>query len=203
MTIIPPEVWSIIKFCFLPGNALPSLHPTHLQLLYLCGSFYLQLCLQCLKRFSIGLGSGDQLNHWRIFNFFSFKMLSCFSNKNGHCEAPSCQFCSIWLNVSRENRSIDFRNHFPTSVKSHIIAKHQWDRSSGSHSCHVITLSPPCFTHDVVYFGSWALHFLLHTSIPIILIQAYIDFTSHISEYDSFFLHVYRQNLICPSCSSI
>ncbi len=81
----------------------------------------------------IGLGSGDWLGHWRIFNFFAFKkswvaFAICLGSLS-ICEVVSYQFCSIWLNVSREYSLKDLRIHPATSVCSYITNKHQWGRS--------------------------------------------------------------------------
>ncbi len=131
------------------------------------------------KACSIGLRSGDWLGHWRIFHFFAFKKVSsCFRSMfrviiHLHCEAASYQFCSIWLNVSREYSHKDLRIY--TSISSYIINKHQWACSIDSHTCPFYHTAPPCFTLDVC-FGSSAVPFFRHTlpiSLSLILLSCY------------------------------
>lgn len=68
-----PEVWSQLTSTnseFLPSTCFAT------PLLFVCGS----LCFQLLESCSVCLTSGDWLGHYWIFNFFHFRMHSCFHN---------------------------------------------------------------------------------------------------------------------------
>ncbi len=92
---------------FIPGDALPGLYCNRLQFLLVLGAFSLQFCLQKVK---------CMLNRiqvrwltWPLHNcpLLSLqKLFGCFCSMlwvivHLHCEAPSNEFWSIWLNMSR------------------------------------------------------------------------------------------------------
>ncbi len=91
---------------FIPGDALPGLYCNRLQFLLVLGAFSLQFCLQQVK---------CMLNRiqvrwltWPLHNspLLSLqKLFGCFCSMlwvivHLHCEAPSNEFWSIWLNMS-------------------------------------------------------------------------------------------------------
>ncbi len=59
--------------------------------------------------------------------------------------------------------SIYLRINLTYSVFCHIINKHTSNSATGSHACSCHHTAPPCFTDDVVCFGSWAVPSLPHT----------------------------------------
>ena len=77
------------------------------------------------------------------------------------CEAPCYQFCSIWLNVTREETPIYLRIHPDNPESSFFIDKHQWAHSIWSHTspCHNTVCS--LFDTWCSCFGSSALPVLL------------------------------------------
>ena len=92
---------------FIPGDALPGLYCNCLQFLLVFGAFSLQFCLQQVK---------CMLNRiqvrwltWPLHNIPLLclkKLFGCFRSMlrvivHLHCEAPSNEFWSIWLNMSR------------------------------------------------------------------------------------------------------
>ncbi len=92
---------------FIPGDAMPGLYCNRLQFLLVLGAFSLQFCLQQVK---------CMLNRiqvrwltWPLHNspLLSLqKLFGCFCSMlwvivHLHCEAPSNEFWSIWLNMSR------------------------------------------------------------------------------------------------------
>ncbi len=115
---------------------------------------------------SIGLKSGDWLGHCKIFHFFNLqKLLGCFCCMfwvivHLYYDAPSNQLCafdwiwaeSIYLYTSEFIRLL--LSSVTPSLNTSATGSHAW-------SCH--HTAPPCFTDDVVCFGSWAVPSLLHT----------------------------------------
>ncbi len=93
------------------------------------------------------------------------KLLDCFCCMfwvivHLYYEAPSNQLCSIWLNLGREYISIHFRIHPSASVSSSLNTSNPEPLEAMQFMHHT---APPCFTDDVVCFGSWAVPSLLHT----------------------------------------
>ncbi len=73
-------------------------------------------------------------------------------------EAPLNQLCSIWLNLGREYISIPGCFCLLSSVSSLSTSNPVPLEAMLMHHT-----APPCFTDDVVSFGSWAVPSLLHT----------------------------------------
>lgn len=69
------------------------------------------------KAYSLGLRSGDWLGHWRISHLSALRNSSvaiavCFLGHLVHdASALADQFCNIWLNLSKEHRSVHLRTH--------------------------------------------------------------------------------------------
>ncbi len=107
---------------------------------------------------------------WPLHNippFYLQKLLGCFFCMfwvivHLYYEAPFNQLCCIWLNLGRQYIPGHFR----------ILS------TTGSHACSWHLTAPPCFTDDVVCFGSWAVPSLLHILfLPIILVQVDLNFS--------------------------
>ena len=154
---------------FIPGDALPGLYCNSLQLLLVLGTFSLQFGLQQVKC----MLSRIQVRWltWPLHNIpliWLKTLFGCFSSMlrvivHLHCEAPSDEFCSIWpiwadkiarntsefilLLLSAVTSSLNTREPVPVAA-IHV---------------HAMTLPPPCFTDEVVCFGSWAVPLLLLT----------------------------------------
>lgn len=87
---------------------------------------------------SVRLSSGDCLVPWRIFHFYALKnSFYCllWIVIHLHCEALSDRFCRVQLNLRREHSPVHFTVHRAASISSHIIVKHRWHSSTGSHTC--------------------------------------------------------------------
>ncbi len=134
----------------------------------------------------IGLGSGDWLGHWRIFNFFAFKkswvaFAICLGSLS-ICEVVSYQFCSIWLNVSREYSLKDLRIHPATlsAVTSPINTSEavplQW------YIC-------PCHNTAATMFDTWC-------GVLWIVSCSFLSpyFSSHQFATSSFWFHQYKES---------
>ncbi len=98
----------------------------------------------------------------KYYTFYLQKLLGCFC-----CmfwiivhEAPPNQLCSIWLNLGREYISIHFRILPAASVTSSLNTSNPVPLEAIQFMHHT---APPCFTEEVVWFGSWAVPSLLHT----------------------------------------
>ena len=93
--------------CFIPGDALPGLYCNSLQFLLVLGAFPLRFCLQQVKC----MLNWIQVRWltWPLHNIPLLclkKLFGCFRSMlrvivHLHCEAPSNEFWSIWLNMSR------------------------------------------------------------------------------------------------------
>lgn len=107
---------------FLPSIALLDLHYCSLQLLHVLGlsafSFIFSKWNTCL----FGWKSGDLAIKEYSTSLSSKDIWLLWQSVLGHC-APSYQFCSIWLNLSRWNGPIYFRVSPAASVSSRIINK--------------------------------------------------------------------------------
>lgn len=82
-------------------------------------------------------------------------LLGCFCSLHYgiihlHCEAQSNQFCSIWLNLTREYSPV----HPAASISRHTINKQPDTGLLAAIHAHAISLPPPHLTVDVVCFRS-------------------------------------------------
>lgn len=154
---------------FLPSIALLDLHYCSLQLLHVLGlsafSFIFSKWNTCL----FGWKSGDLAIKEYSTSLSSKDIWLLWQSVLGHC-APSYQFCSIWLNLSRWNGPIYFRVSPAASVSSRIINKKKCPLADIY--AHIIKLPQPCITDEVVSFGTWVITSLLHILSTILV---YVD----------------------------
>ena len=151
---------------FIPGDALPGLYCNCLQFLLVLGAFSLQFCLQQVK---------CMLNRiqvrWLTWPFYNIplclkKPFGCFrSMLRVICTVKrrpmsSEAFGWIWADNIARNTS-EFILLLLSAVTSSINTREPVPLAA-IHA-HAMILPPPCFTDEVVCFGSWAVPFLLHT----------------------------------------
>ncbi len=160
-----------------PGDALPGLYCNRLQFLLVLGAFPFSFVFSKCEMHA-------QLDSGQVMTWPLHKQSTSFPSKtlwlllqyalghvHPHCEAPSNEFWSIWLNMSRLICPKHFRNHPAAFVSSHIINKYKRTSSTGSIHAHAMTLPPPCFTDEVVCLGSWAVPSFSYSYLPITLVQ--------------------------------
>lgn len=100
-----------------------------------------------------------------------FCLVGCFcSIMYFHSEAFFNQICSIWLNLSTEYGSVNFRIHSTTYISSHIINK---KLMTGSTAC-AIALAPHGWEIMTDAFLSFPYAYISH---PIIQVQVNLIFT--------------------------
>ena len=158
----------------LAWDASPGLYSSHFHMLLVYGSFGPNCCLQWVK-IMLMLVEVRWLT-WPLKNITFLcleKHLHWFCSLiwviiHLYCEALSCHFWSIWLNLSRQYSHLHFRVQPATSISSHIINKHQWPSSIGSHTCLTHKTVSTMFDRWCSYFGSWAVPFLFHTLLVIL-----------------------------------
>ncbi len=118
---------------------------------------------------SIGFRSGDWLGHCITVHFFPFKnslvaFAVCFGSLSictvKRRPMSSEAFGWIWADNIARNTS-EFILLLLSAVTSSINTREPVPLAA-IHA-HAMTLPPPCFTDEVVCFGSWAVPFLLHT----------------------------------------
>ena len=118
---------------------------------------------------SIGFRSGDWLDHCRTFHFFALKnslvaFAVCFGSLSictvKRRPMSSEAFGWTWADIIARNTS-EFILLLLSAVTSSINTREPVPLAAIH--VHTITLPPPCFTDEVVCFGSWAVPSLLHT----------------------------------------
>uniref|UniRef100_A0A3Q3WRJ5 AIG1-type G domain-containing protein n=1 Tax=Mola mola TaxID=94237 RepID=A0A3Q3WRJ5_MOLML len=168
LKLLGERVWRHVIVLFTFGNALGDKSiEQHIEsegqplckIIEKCGNRYHVLDNtsaaddQVTELCSVGLRPGGPIWPMKNIPFLCLqKVLNCCRRMfkfiiHLHCEAPSCQFCSIWLNVSREYSPIPLRIYPATSVSSEPVPL------AAIHA-RAITLPPLCLTRDVVCFGS-------------------------------------------------
>lgn len=115
---------------FIPGDILPGLF-FFFSVLLLFSFSGPQLCLQWVKRGSVGFGPGDWLDHGKTFLFFALKSLSSLLKSYfGSLSVSTVKLHPVGLNVSGSLRPAQFRIP-PVAFLSSQINKNKWTRFPG------------------------------------------------------------------------
>lgn len=137
-----------------------------LWLLLVCGSF--SFVSSKWKACSAELRSGACLGRWRKLHFLSFLQYVLR-------HYPSALWSTVLSVLQRlaESEQTVYTSEFIRILLS--VMNTSESVPLAAICVHVTTLPPPCWTDDVVCFGSWAIPFLLHT-FPILLVQVILSF---------------------------
>lgn len=119
-------------------SAVLSLYCSHCQLLLVCGSLWIQFCLQLLKIMFIWVVFRGMT--WPLRNTLFLcleKLFVCFCSLLWVIIHLSIQFCSIYLNLSRDSCPA----HFRVLILLLLWAVTSSINTTGSHSCTCLNIS--------------------------------------------------------------